>query len=213
MEKHTTLIKLLLLSGPLLLASCGGPKKPSTDQLKEWFSTKGGNAAIEIGDLQTQYSPMKELMGTTLPEGSWMIQAKINGKLKEALYQNLNDLSGSDPDAVKSKAFWDEVNEVEKDVDILQTQAKKAGVLLPQMPIRFITPGSIKEIHPPGAPIELNFKLLATQIFRIGTIRSLKVTLPDSFRSSGDNLRKCSIISRCLDHPNIKRQSSHGKMP
>jgi len=162
MEKHSTLIKRLLLSSTLLFASCEGPKKPSTDQLKEWFSTKGGNAAIEITDLQTQYSPMKELMGTTLPEGSWMIQAKIYGKLKEALYQNLNYLSASDPDAIKSKAFWDEVNEVEKEVDNFQRQAKKAGMLLPQMPIRFSTPGSIKEIHPSGAPIELNFKLLAT---------------------------------------------------
>jgi hypothetical protein len=55
---------------------------------------------------------MKELMGTTLPEGSWMIQVKVNGKVKEALYQDLNYLPSSDPDAVKSKAFWDKVNDV-----------------------------------------------------------------------------------------------------
>jgi hypothetical protein len=160
MKKQMILLKLLF---PLLvLASCGGPKKPSSDQLKEWFSSKGGNAAIDITNLQTQYTPMKELLGTTLPEGSWMILAKINGKLKEALYQDLNQLPSSDPDAVKSKAFWDKVNELQKDVDNFQATAKRAGVMLPQIPFTFSTPGSIKEIHPPGTPIELNLKLLAT---------------------------------------------------
>lgn len=130
MKKQMILLKLLF---PLLvLASCGGPKKPSSDQLKEWFSSKGGNAAIDITNLQTQYTPMKELLGTTLPEGSWMILAKINGKLKEALYQDLNQLPSSDPDAVKSKAFWDKVNELQKDVDNFQATAKRAGVMLPQ---------------------------------------------------------------------------------
>jgi len=51
---------------------------------------------------------------------------------------------------------------VEKDVDNFQGKAKRAGVLLPQMPFTFSTPGSMKEIHPPGTPIELNLKLLAT---------------------------------------------------
>ena len=105
---------------------------------------------------------MKELLGTTLPEGSWLILAKINGKLKAALYQDLNHFPSSDPDAVKSKAFWDKVNELQKEVDNFQATAKRAGVLLPQIPFTFGTPGSIKEIYPPGTPIELNLKLLAT---------------------------------------------------
>ena len=162
MEKQTILLKLLFLFSPLLLVSCGGPKKPTTDQLKEWFRTTAGNPAIDITDFQTQYSPMKEIMGTTLPEGSWMIQAKISGKLKAALYQDLNQLPSSDPDAVKSKAFWDKVNQLQNDIGNFQATAKRAAVLLPQIPFTFSTPGSIKEIHPPGTPIELNLKLLAT---------------------------------------------------
>jgi hypothetical protein len=72
-----------------LFAGCSGQKHPSEDQLKEQLASMDPQL-LEVESVTAQYSPMKEVLGTTLPEGSLQAACKISAKTKRDLYVEID---------------------------------------------------------------------------------------------------------------------------
>jgi hypothetical protein len=75
----TTLILCFLFAG------CSGQKHPGEDQLKRQLGNLDPQL-LEVDSVTAQYSPMKEILGTTLPEGSLQATCSISARTKRDLY-------------------------------------------------------------------------------------------------------------------------------
>jgi len=74
----------LTLAG-LILAGCSAEKHPTGDQLKAALETLWPQI-IHVQSLTVRYSPMKQVNGTSLPDGSLQATCKVVAKLNQDLY-------------------------------------------------------------------------------------------------------------------------------
>src|ERR1700747_1412218 len=78
-----------------LLAGCSGQRHPGEEDLKKQLASIDPEL-LEVESVTVQYSPMKEVFGTTLREGSLQAVCKVSAKTRRDLYVEI------DPSSAKS---------------------------------------------------------------------------------------------------------------
>ena len=97
------MIKLSLFLGCLVLAGCSAEKHPTDDQLKAFLGTLAPQL-VDVESIRVRFSPMRQMLGNTLPDGSVQAVCKVTAKLKQDLYVKADQ---ADPDNSQAKLIID----------------------------------------------------------------------------------------------------------
>ena len=158
---------------------CGKPRPAESDVRAE--IARGLAPHVQLAEAEMRFSPLREIMGTTLPQGTWQIQVECRMKAKEALY-TVVDSTGRAKDKRLPAAMRDQLAEVERaltegldeNTHFLVTRAGRGVALRP----------AFLELFPANAAESASVLIAATPRPNGWTLDILETTVGECFQGA-----------------------------